>query len=374
MEKNILLIVDDQEINRMLLSEIFSDGNYRIEEAANGQEALELVEKHGGEIAAMLLDLLMPVMDGHELLHIMNEKGLLSSIPVFIITAEADMESHQKAYDLGAVDVIRKPFMPQFMKRRIKNVIEMYRMREQLLVIVEEQEVRLDEQARRLREQTEKLMAVNSSIIEMLATTIEFRDCESGEHVRRIRTLTLLLLRHYIRKYPDCEVGSDQLSLIADASVLHDIGKIAIPDSILCKPGRLTPEEFAVMKEHTVRGCKILEQIPHLLDSKLYHYCYDICRHHHERWDGKGYPDGLKGNEIAIWSQVVALADVYDALVSERVYKAAYTHAQAVEMIVNGECGSFNPDVLTCFREVEPEIKNFYGSSADSAKAVGAIG
>lgn len=370
MEKNILLIVDDQEINRMLLSEIFSDGGYQIEEAENGQEALEMIEKHKDGIVAMLLDLLMPVMDGYELLHVMDEKRLLSSIPVFIITAEADMESHKKAYDLGAVDVIRKPFMPQFLKRRIKNVIELYRMREQLLVIVEEQEVRLDEQAKRLREQTEKLVAVNSSIIEMLATTIEFRDCESGEHVRRIRTLTLLLLRHYIRKNPDCGIGSDQLRLIADAAVLHDIGKIAIPDSILCKPGRLTTEEFTIMKEHTVRGCKILEQIPHLLDSNLYHYCYDICRHHHERWDGKGYPDGLKGDEIAIWSQVVALADVYDALVSERVYKAAYTHDQAVGMILNGECGSFNPDVLTCFQEVEPEIKGFYSGGVDSEKAI----
>lgn len=373
MEKNILLIVDDQEINRMLLSEIFTDGDYQIEEAANGQEALDLVEKYGDRIVAMLLDLMMPVMDGHELLRIMDDKGMLSSIPVFIITAESDTESHKKAYDLGAVDVIRKPFMPQFLKRRVRNVIEMYRMREQLLVIVEEQEVRLEEQARRLREQTEKLMAVNSSIIEMLATTIEFRDCESGEHVRRIRTLTLLLLRHYIRKHPDCGIGSDQLRLIADAAVLHDIGKIAIPDNILCKPGRLTPEEFAIMKEHTVRGCKILEQIPHLLDSNLYHYCYDICRHHHERWDGRGYPDGLKGDEIAIWAQVVALADVYDALVSERVYKAAYTHDQAVGMIVGGECGSFNPAVLTCFREVEPEIKSFYGSSVDPVKAVGEI-
>lgn len=373
MEKNILLIVDDQEINRMLLSEIFSDGDYQIEEAANGQEALELVEKHGDGIVAMLLDLLMPVMDGYELLHAMDEKRLLSSIPVFIITAEADTESHIKAYDLGAVDVIRKPFMPQFLKRRIRNVIELYRMREQLLVIVEEQEVRLDEQAKRLREQTDRLMAFNSSIIEMLATTIEFRDCESGEHVRRIRTMTLLLLRHYIRQHPDCGIETDQLRLIADAAVLHDIGKIAIPDSILCKPGRLTPEEFTVMKEHTVRGCKILEQIPHLLDSNLYRYCYDICRHHHERWDGKGYPDGLKGNEIAIWSQVVALADVYDALVSERVYKAAYSHDQAVEMVTNGECGSFNPDVLTCFREVEPEIESFYSSGVDSEKAVSEI-
>lgn len=362
MNKNVLLIVDDQEINRMLLSEIFSDGDYQIEEAANGKEALKLLEKHGDSIVAVLLDLLMPIMDGYELLRIMNDRKMIASIPVFIITAEPDAEARKRAYDLGAVDVIQKPFMPRFIQRRIKNVIELYRMREQLLVIVEEQEHRLDEQAKRLREQTDRLMTVNSAIIEMLATTIEFRDCESGEHVRRIRTITLLLLRHYIRKNPDCGISPDQLRLIADAAVLHDIGKIAIPDNILCKPGKLTDEEFSVMKEHTVRGCKILEQIPHLLDSNLYHYCYDICRHHHERWDGKGYPDGLKGNEISIWSQVVALADVYDALVSERVYKKAYTHEQAVEMILNGECGAFNPDVLTCFREVEPEIRNFYSS------------
>lgn len=316
----------------------------------------------------MLLDLVMPVMDGFELLRRMNDMGLISAIPVFIITAEDDVEAHKKAYDWGAVDVIRKPYMPQFIKRRIRNVIELYRMREQLLVIVEEQEFRLEEQTKRLRQQTNKLMAINSSIIEMLATTIEFRDCESGEHVRRIRTMTLLLTRHYIQKHPECGIAADQLTPIADAAVLHDIGKIAIPDSILCKPGRLTPEEFTIMKEHTVRGCEILEQIPHLLDSNLYRYCYDICRHHHERWDGKGYPDGLRGDEITVWAQVVSLADVYDALVSERVYKAAYSHEEAVGMILNGECGVFNPEILECFREVEAEVKRFYGHDIDSEK------
>ncbi|MCM1462344.1 MAG: response regulator [Bacteroides sp.] len=364
------MIVDDQEINRMILAEGFADGGYQIEEAENGREALKLIEKFGENIVAIILDLMMPVMDGYELLQYMNDNRMISSFPVFVITGENEKEALKKAYNLGAVDVIRKPFLLEFIKKRIGNVIELYRMREQLLVIVEEQELRLDEQAKQLREQTNKLMTVNSSIIEMLATTIEFRDCESGEHVRRIRTMTLLMIRHYIGKHPDCGISNDQLSLIADAAVLHDIGKIAIPDNILCKPGRLTNEEFAIMKEHTTRGCEILEQIPHLLDSNLYRYCYDICRHHHERWDGRGYPDGLKGDEISIWAQVVSLADVYDALVSERVYKAAFSHEKAVEMILNGECGAFNPDILVCFHEIEAEVKRFYSNGAESEKAL----
>lgn len=366
MEKNILLIVDDQELNRIALSVAFSDGGFQIEEAENGKEALDLIQKHGDNIVAMILDLMMPVMDGYELLQYINDNRLIPSVPIFIITAEEEASALKKAYDMGVVDVIHKPFMTEFIRKRIGNVLELYKMREQLLVIVEEQELRLDEQAKKLREQTDRLMAVNSSIIEMLATTIEFRDCESGEHVRRIRTMTLLLTRHYIKKHPDCGIDNEQLRYIADASVLHDIGKIAIPDSILCKPGRLTSEEFSIMKEHTTRGCEILEKIPHLLDSNLYQYCYDICRHHHERWDGRGYPDGLKGDEIAVWSQVVALADVYDALVSERVYKAAFSHEKAVEMILNGECGLFNPDVLACFHEVEAEVKRFYNDKSES--------
>lgn len=366
--KNVLLIVDDQEINRMLLSEIFSDCGFQIEEAENGREALELTKKYGDSIVAMLLDLIMPVMNGYELLQYMNDNNLINSIPVFIITAESDMEARKKGYNLGAVDVIRKPFMPEFIKKRIGNVIELHQMRRKLSNIVKEQEKLLEEQAEKLREQTDKLMAINSSIIEMLATTIEFRDCESGEHVRRIRTMTLLLIRNYISRHPDCGIGTDQLRNIADAAVLHDVGKIAIPDYVLCKPGRLTAEEFAIMKEHTTRGCEILEKIPHLLDSSLYGYCYDICRHHHERWDGRGYPDGLKGDEITIWSQVVALADVYDALVSERVYKAAFSHEKAVEMILNGECGAFNPEILISFREVENNVKNFYAGKTGAEK------
>ncbi len=363
MDKNMLLIVDDQEINRMLLSEIFSDCGFQIKEVENGQEALELIQKQGDNIIAMLLDLIMPVMDGFQLLRYMNDNGLTASIPVFIISAESDPEAQKTGYNLGAVDVIRKPFMPEFIKKRIENVIELNQARKQLSDIVEMQEQKLAEQTKQLHEQTDKLMAINSSIIEMLATTIEFRDCESGEHVRRIRTMTLLLIRHYIKKRPDCGIDSDQLRNIADASVLHDVGKIAIPDYVLCKPGRLTPEEFAIMKEHTIRGCEMLEKIPHLLDSSLYSYCYDICRHHHERWDGRGYPDGLKGDEISIWAQVVSLADVYDALVSERVYKAAFSHEKAVEMILNGECGAFNPDLLQCFREIELEVKRFYSNA-----------
>ncbi len=329
------------EINRAILAEGFKDG-YEILEAENGLQAIELLDKNTN-IAAVLLDLIMPGMGGMDVLKHLNDNGKILHIPVFIITAESSEKMLMDAYNLGAVDVISKPFMMNFLRCRIGNIIELYRHRNDLEEVV--------------NEQVERLNKVNLSMVETLATLIEFRDCESGEHVKRICGLTDILMTAVSEMYPEYYLPRGEIEKVVTASILHDVGKIAIPDGILNKPGRLTKEEFEVMKQHTTRGCDILTRIPSVMNEDIYRYSYDICRHHHERWDGRGYPDGLAGDEISIWAQVVAVADVYDALVSPRVYKAAFDFDTAVKMINNGECGTFNPKILNAFNVSAEKIR-----------------
>ncbi len=325
--------MDDEAINRAILANGFSD-SYKILEAGNGREGLELLNSHR-DISAVLLDLIMPEMDGFGVLREMNASRAINRIPVFIITAEGNREALMDAYNFGAADVISKPFMMNFLRCRINNVIELYAHRDELEVLA--------------NEQYRKLNSVNTKMIETLAALVEFRDCETGDHIRRICDFTEMFLRALCSLYPEYWMPDSEIRKIVTAAVLHDVGKIAIPDSILKKPGKLTPEEFEIMKQHTVKGCDMLKKIPEIMDKDIYSYCYDICRHHHERWDGRGYPDKLKGNEISIWAQVVAIADVYDALITTRVYKPAYSHERAIEMINGGECGVFNPKVLHAF-------------------------
>jgi putative two-component system response regulator len=341
--KPTILIVDDMDINRIILSEGFGN-DYRILEATNGLEALDILNR-GEDVSAVLLDLVMPELDGIGVLREMRASGKLSRIPVFIITAADNAQTLIEAFNLGAVDVISKPFMMHFLKCRVSNIIELYHHRNDLEKIV--------------KEQVERLGFLNRSMIETLAAVIEFRDCESGEHVKRLCGLTDILITAVSNMYPEYYLPRVEIDKIVTSAVLHDVGKIAIPDAILNKPGKLTKEEFEIMKTHTVKGCEILEQIPDMIDKGVYNYSYDICRHHHERWDGKGYPDGLKGDEISIWAQVVSVVDVYDALVSPRVYKAAFDHEVAVNMINNGECGTFNPKVLDAFNQSLDKIKNY---------------
>ncbi len=334
--KNTILIVDDQEINRALLVEAFKD-SYDVIEAENGQQAIDIINSRD-DVSAMLLDLIMPVMSGIDVLREMNKTGKISSIPVFIITAADSEAMLMDAYNLGASDIIAKPItIYNFIKCRIANIIELYRHRTDLESMLEEK--------------VAKLNLINTSMIEALANIIEFRDGESGEHVKRIRTLTKRMLTTISMMYPEYYLPPQEIEKISAASTLHDVGKIAIPDSILNKPGRLTAEEFEVMKTHTTKGCEVLANIPNLIDEDIYNYSVDIARHHHERWDGKGYPDGLSGSEISLAAQAVSVADVYDALISPRCYKAPFSHEVAVQMIYNGECGSFNPKMLEAFNE-----------------------
>lgn len=361
-KRNTILIVDDMEINRAILHEAFHR-QYDILEAENGKQALALIESNLGVIAAILLDLVMPEMDGFETLQHLYRQGVLGLVPVFMITADCTEENIRHGYDMGVMDIIGKPISPYFVQRRVSSVIELYQAREQLSNVVKTQE-------RVLEERAQEIQTLNGSIIETLATAIEFRDCESGEHVNRIHDLTYLMLCGLRDSgMAGCDFTEEQIEQIATASIMHDIGKIAIPDNILNKPGRLTEEEFEIMKTHTLRGCELLERIPKSRENPVYQYAYDICRHHHERWDGCGYPDGLRENEITIWSQTVSLADVYDALVSERVYKKAFTHEQAMKMILGGECGSFNPALLACLERLQYHIRETFQKKYESQTA-----
>lgn len=340
MEKDMILIVDDEDINRGILANIFEE-QYEILEAANGKEAVELVEENLEKLKVIFLDLLMPVLDGFGVLAYMSEKGYMEHLPIILITSESTAESAEKAYDYGVSDIIYKPFAPRVVMRRTRNIIDLYDSRKEM-------ERKLAERTKKLMESEEKLRNNNEFLVNALSSVVEFRSLESGEHIRRVKFFTRIMLKYMLKYFPEYNLTEEDAESIIRASALHDIGKIAIPDAILLKPGKLTDDEFEIMKQHSVYGAELLERFKQD-DNQFYKDCYDICRYHHERYDGRGYPDHLKGDEIPISAQVVSLVDVYDALVSRRVYKESYTHDLAVQMIKNGECGQFAPKILECF-------------------------
>ncbi len=333
--KQKILIVDDSEINRAMLKEILGEG-YEYLEAENGLRAIEILRRRT-DIALVLLDLIMPEMDGFDVLRVMQCYAWQEEIPVIVISAAEDNRSVERAYDMGVADYIRRPFERVMVLRRVKNALMLYAKQKRLTRLVTDQVYE--------KEHNGVLM------ISILSHVVEFRNSESGQHVLHIRTLTGLLLHQLVQKTDRYQLDESDISLISTASALHDIGKIMIPEEILNKPGRLTEEEYATIKTHTTEGARILKGLAIGQDEPLVKVAHAICRWHHERWDGGGYPDRLKGDEIPIAAQVVALADVYDALTSERCYKQSYSHEKAVDMILHGECGSFNPLLMECLRE-----------------------
>lgn len=354
MNEETILIVDDEEINRAVLANLFQPA-YRILEAEDGQDCLDLVERSGSGLSAILLDVVMPKVNGIEVLRHLHRQGLTERIPVFLITADAAGTTMREAYDLGVMDVIFKPVIPYVVLRRVNSVMELFRARRRLDAEVERQREQLLEQARRLA-------SMSMGMVEALATAIEFRSDESGEHVRRIRDITCHLLRHTPLGQG---LKESEIEWIGVGAITHDVGKIAVPDAILNKKGRLTPEEYECMKTHTVKGAELLSQIPQMREHSSYRYAYDIALHHHERWDGGGYPDHLVGDETPIWTQIVALADVYDALVSKRCYKEPLAADVACDMILQGQCGVFNPRLLEQFRQQEPLLRRYYGKEKE---------
>lgn len=339
MDKQQILIVDDEEINREILKSMFDE--YGRLEAGNGEEAIAQIASKRN-IVLILLDISMPVLGGFDVLEYMKEHSLLERIPVILITGEAVIDSEDRAYSYGVADVIHKPFYPHIVKKRSQNIIELYQNKLSM-------ERRLKQQEREIRAQEKEIRAHQDVMLDALSSVVESRSAETGEHTQRIKYFTKILLEYIQEMFPKYGLSKTVVDNIVRASVLHDIGKIGIPDSILLKPGRLTKSEFEIMKSHTVIGCDILEKAYREKDSDFYRYSYDICRHHHERWDGGGYPDHLSGDELSIGVQAVSIADVYDALVSPRVYKEPFTKDEAFAMILNGECGVFSPDVLKCF-------------------------
>ena len=350
MERQTILIVDDAEMNRMMLSDMLGD-QYDYVEAADGREALRILEKNVS-IDLILLDINMPEMNGFEVLEEMNRYHWIEEVPVIMITAEESVESMEHAYSLGVTDYIPRPFNVYIVRRRVENTLNLYVNQKRLMRLVSDQIAEKEEN--------------NTLMVSILSNVVEIRNHESGDHIRNIRRITELLLHQLVQKTKAYHLSEEDIALIKTASSLHDIGKITIPEEILNKPGKLTKEEFEIMKTHSAAGAQILEQMKYGQDKPLYRYALEICRWHHERWDGHGYPDGLMGEEIPISAQIVAIADVYDALTSERCYKKAYDHTTAINMILNGECGAFNPLLLECLTETAPQLRIVTGVNGDA--------
>lgn len=360
-----VLIVDDMELNREILTEILEE-EYSVMEAENGRQALEMIEQNLNDLAVILLDLVMPEMDGLEVLAVLQEKGWMKKVPVLIISGEQSLKVEKQCFDYGISDFIRKPFDNALVRRRVNNIAELFMYKNSLEEKVEGQTETLKKQYQLLKIQAAKLQKSNTNIIDILGTVVESRNLESGEHVMRVKGYTEILAREMMKEYPEYGLTEKRIEVIVSASALHDIGKIAIPDNILLKPGKLTQDEYEYMKSHTTRGCEILSNIKDVWDEEYEKASYEICRHHHERYDGRGYPDKLKGDEIPVSAQLVSVADVYDALVNERVYKSAYSKEQAFSMIINGECGIFSPKLLECFRNCKKKFEDLAASQKNN--------
>lgn len=339
--KERILIVDDSEMNRMILADMLED-QYEILEAGDGARGIAILQQMSSQISLVLLDIVMPEMDGFEVLAVMNQKKWIENVPVIMISAESMPSYVQRAYELGVTDYISRPFDSLVVQRRVINTIMLYAKQRKLIKMVTNQMYEKEKNA--------------SLMVTILSHIVEFRNGESGLHVLHIQTITELLLKSLVGKTDQYQLSHEDINMITMASALHDIGKIAIPSEVLNKPGRFTAEEYEVMKTHSAVGASMLKDLPFHQDELLVKVAYQICRWHHERYDGRGYPDGLKGEEIPISAQVVSMADVYDALTSERVYKKAFSHETALQMIQDGECGTFNPLLIECLLDVADSL------------------
>lgn len=341
-ERKKVLIVDDSTINRRILADILS-AEYQIIEAKDGESAILCLRSFGDELSLVLLDIVMPEVDGFAVLEEMKKNGWIEKIPVITISSESSADNIDRAYSLGVTDFISKPFDTLVVKHRVANTIKLYDKQRSLIQMVEAQ--------------IEEKMRISNLMIAILSHIVEFRNGESGAHVLRIHAITEMLTMALDQTEVGCKLTNEDIYLISTAATLHDIGKMAIPDEILNKPGKLTEEEFSVMKTHSSIGARMLEDIPFSKDEKLTKIAYEICRWHHERFDGRGYPDGLSGEKIPLTAQIVSLADVYDALTSPRVYKEAYSHQKAIEMILAGECGKFHPALIKALLKIEKKLE-----------------
>ena len=335
-----ILIADDAKFNRDILKEFLGE-TYDYLEAENGNQVIQMIGENIG-IDLILLDINMPQMNGFEVLEIMKRSQCIDETPVIMISAEESVDAMRKAYEMGITDYITRPFDSVIVKKRVQNTLALYANQKRLINVVVDQVYEKEEN--------------NDIMLRILSNVLGSRNSESSEHILHIRTATKMMLRQLLKTTDAYHLTETDISIITTASSLHDIGKIRIPEEILNKPGRLTDEEFRIMKTHSEIGAILIQDMPFPKDKPLVHTAWEICRWHHERYDGKGYPDGLRGDEIPISAQVVSVADVYDALVSERGYKKAISHEKAIEMILNGECGVFNPILMECLVDIKDKI------------------
>ena len=347
-----ILIVDDSKFNRDILKEILGE-TYNYLEAENGNQAIQMIGENIG-IDLMLLDINMPQMNGFEVLKIMKRSQCIEETPVIMISSEESVDTMREAYEMGITDYITRPFDSVIVKKRVQNTLSLYANQNNLVNVVVDQIYEKEEN--------------NNIMIRILSSILGSRNSESREHILHIKTATEMMLRQLIKITDVYHLTEADIALITTASSLHDIGKIYIPEEILNKPGRLTDEEFKIMKTHSELGADIIQDMHLPQENPLVHTAWEICRWHHERWDGKGYPDGLKGEEIPISAQVVSIADVYDALTSERCYKKAFDHDTAIKMILDGQCGQFNPILLKCLKELSPRIFKIFSNETDDSK------
>ena len=354
--RNKILIVDDSLFNRQVLKDILK-GKYEVAEASDGQDALGMIEEQKKEIAAVLLDIVMPKMDGIALLKELNAKKYLSEFPVLMVTGEKSFETLAECFKYGASDYIRKPVQHDFVIEKVEKLVGLYMQNHEYKEKLEKQTMTLRNQYKMLLAQSEQLKKVNDNVIEMLGTIVEYRNLENRSHIKKISGFTEILANHMMEAYPEYGLTPEKIKVIVSVCVLHDIGKILIRDSVLLKPGKLTPEEKEYVRSHPLRGFEIADSITEAWGKEYQQCCREITRSHHERYDGNGYPDGLKGDEIPISAQLVSLADCYEALISENFYKSAVSYDEAYDMIIQGEKGVFSPKLLECFRQAKRELE-----------------
>lgn len=354
--KRTILIVDDMSINLNILRDILEE-NYEVSTADNGYDALKYIDKNHDKLSLVLMDIMMPKMNGFEVLAELKKKDYFERIPILVITGDDSADSERRCLDYGVADFIHKPFNEAFVKLRVSNVIDLFSYKNSLEDRVNRQTETLVKQYFQLKDQTAKLRENNERMIDILGTIVETRNLESGLHVQRVKVYSGILAKRVMLDYPEYGLDDYTVDIIMQASALHDVGKIAISDSILLKPGRLTTEEFEEMKKHTTKGCELLTNMEGAWNEEYMQISRDICKYHHERYDGRGYPEGLSGDDIPISAQIVAIADVYDALIHERVYKSAIPREDAFKMIMNGECGAFSEKILDCFNKSKAEFE-----------------
>lgn len=348
MGKKKVIVIDDVELNRVILKEAFKN-DYEVLEAENGALGLQKIKENQDDISAVFLDIIMPEMDGFAVLQELNISSLIQKIPVFLITTDATSAVIERAYDYGAVDVIPKPFNLMIIKRRVQNMIEYFEAKRQS----DSDVVQIDQL---LAMQRKDLNQAVGALIGQICESIESRSVGESEHVNRVRKMTRALTKEFALQRPEFGLKDDIIDAIANASVLHDVGKIFVREEILAKAGNLPPEEMAEIQVAPTYGAKLLNRVQGIPEP-FYTFAKEICRSHMERWDGKGYPDGLKENQIPISAQLAGLAEAYDVLISTRVYKQAYSHEKAVQMILDGECGTFNPDLIECLKKAAAEFE-----------------